>query len=150
MNPDKTRKKARSAQGGFSLIEVLVAVTIIALMAGVVAVNVFEEFFASQRDKAAIDIESLKSAVKLYQLKEGRLPNESDWPRFLFEGSKRHPSSYIDTDKFADDEVRDPWENAYVYRKISGKDFEIISYGADGAPGGEDDDRDISSKADKS
>ena len=150
MNSDNTRKNSRRAQGGFSLIEVLVAVTIIALMAGVVAVNVFEEFFASQRDKAAIDIDGLKQAVKLYHLKEGRLPNESDWPRFLFDGSKNHRSPYIDTDKYPDDEVKDPWDNAYTYKKHSGKDFEIISFGADGAPGGEDDDRDISSKGDKS
>ena len=149
MNPDKTRKNLRSAQSGFSLIEVLVAVTIIALMAGVVAVNVFEEFFASQRDKAGIDIAALKQAVKLYQLKEGHLPNESDWPRFLFDGSKRHPSSYIDADKYPDNEVNDPWNNPYVYKKISGKDFEIISYAADGTPGGEEDDKDISSKGDR-
>lgn len=150
MKPEKTPQNARRAEGGFSLIEVLVAVTIIALMAGVVAVNVFDEFFASQRDKAAIDIDALKQAVKLYHLKEGKLPAESDWPRFLFEGSKKHPSPYIDTDKFGDGEVLDPWDNPYVYKRLGGRNFEILSYGADGTPGGEEDDRDISSKGDKS
>ena len=149
MKPDKTRTHARSAQGGFSLIEVLVAVTIIALMAGVVAVNVFGEFFATQRDKAAIDIDSLKTAVKLFQLKEGRLPHESEWPTFLFEGSKRHPQSYIDTDRWPDNQVKDPWDTPYEYRK-QGREFEILSYGADQTAGGEDDDADISSKGDKS
>jgi general secretion pathway protein G len=149
MNPDKTRKNLRSAQSGFSLIEVLVAVTIIALMAGVVAMNVFDEFFRSQRDKARIEISVLKEAVNMYMLREHKLPNDSDWPGFLFNGSKNHSSPYIDTDNFPEEQVNDPWDNPYVYKRISGKKFEIVSYGADGAPGGEEDDKDISSKSEK-
>lgn len=149
MTTSTQTRQTRRAQQGFSLIEVLVAVTIIALMAGVVGYNVFGEFFAAQRDKAAQDIDNLKQAVKMFQMREGRLPHNSEWPSFLFEGSKKHREPYIDPDKFEDQEVKDPWDNPYEYKKLSGKDFEIISYGADGSPGGEGDDEDISSKANK-
>ena len=113
----------------------------------------FTDFFVlvqnyyDQRVKAQLDIDALKQAVNMFKLKEGRLPNDSDWPNFLFEGSKRHPNPYIDTDKFESNEVLDPWDNPYEYSKGSNGKFEIKSLGADGAPGGDGDDADISSVA---
>lgn len=147
MKQIEQRRNPKQPAKGFSLIEVLIAVTIIVLMGGVVAYNVFPELFRSQRDRAGIDIEALKSAVKIYQAREmGKLPNESEWPTFLVEGSKNHPDPYIDVDKLTNGQVNDPWGNPYVYKKHGSKDFEIISFGMDGAPGGEGDDADISSK----
>jgi general secretion pathway protein G len=145
MKPNKTRNR----ESGFSLIEVLIAVTIIVLMGGVVAWNVFPALFQSQRDRAGIDIDNLKTAVKMYQMKEGKLPLESEWPNFLFDGSKNHPSPFVDPDNYPDRQVKDPWETPYVYKRIGPRDFEIISYGADGQQGGEEDDADISSKKTK-
>ncbi|MAG57264.1 MAG: hypothetical protein CMJ83_13305 [Planctomycetes bacterium] len=149
MQPNKRQSHARRGQGGFSLIEVLISVTIIVLMGGVVAWNVFPALFQSQRDKAAMDIASLKAAVKMFQMREHRLPTEGDWPDFLFNGSDAHPDPYLDTDQFEDNEVKDPWKTEYVYKRISSREFEIISYGADMMPGGEGDDADISSKKSK-
>jgi general secretion pathway protein G len=134
---------------GFSLIEVLIAVTIIVLMGGVVAFNVFPALFKSQRDRAEMDISVFKEAVGHFRLLESKLPLESDWPRFLSDGSPNHKEPYIDVDKLSDGRVLDPWGHDYIYRRLSSTDFEIISYGMDGAPGGDGDDADISSKKSK-
>ena len=121
----------------------------IVAVAGIASLRVSVPFFESQHDLAMMDIAALKQAVKLYQLKEGRLPHESEWPKFLFEGSKKHPLPYIDTDYFVAGALWDPWASPYVYKKSSARGFEIISYGADGTPGGEGNARDISSKREK-
>lgn len=142
-------RRARPGTHGFSLIEVLIAVTIIVLMGGVVAYNVFPELFRSQRARAQLDIETLVLAVNMFLTNEGRLPNDNEWPEFLINGSKNHPDAYIDKDKVVDNNVIDPWRNPYQYRRINSRDFEIISFGMDGQPGGDKDDADISNKRDK-
>ena len=52
-------------------------------------------------------------------------------------------------DDFEEQTVRDPWDGEYHYKRLASNDYEIISYGPDAAPGGEGDDRDISSKKNK-
>lgn len=143
-NEPNKRKRA-----GFSLIEVLIAVTIIALMGSVVAYNVFPALFRSQRDKARMDIESIRNAIKTFVMAENRIPTEGEFPDLLLNGSAKHPEPYIEKDNLKDGELKDPWGTPYQYKKHGSKDFEIISYGMDCAPGGEGDDKDISSKDDK-
>ncbi len=142
-------KCCRSSQGGFSLVEIMIAVTIIVIMGGVVAVNVFPFLFESRVKRAQLDIATLKKAVRLFKMNESRLPLEGEWPEFLVSGSKHHRDSYIDEDQITEGQILDPWDNPYVYKKLGSKDFEIVSYGADSQPGGEDDDADISSKKNK-
>lgn len=147
MNKAATRNARRS---GFTLVEVLIVLAIIALMGALVGTNAIGMLFKSNRDKAELDVETLKQAVKLYQTMEmGKLPQDSDWPDFLFDGSKNHKTAYIDADKYEDRQVKDPWGTAYMYRRLSSTEFEVFSYGMDGQPGGEGDDEDISSKKSK-
>ena len=143
-NPKKLQK-----QKGFSLVEILIAVTIIVLMGGVVAFNLFPELFRSQRDKAALDIDTLKASVQLFQLRESRLPHEGEWQSFLFDGSKNHSEPYIDTSAYENREVLDPWSNPYQYRRLTSREYALLSWGMDGAPGGEGGDADISSRKTK-
>ncbi len=91
----------------------------------------------SRAAKARADLLALKSAVMLFKLNEGRLPNEGEWPEFLVNGSENHKEPYIDASHVERGMVLDPWHNPYGYRKNSAKAFEIKSYGADGQPGGE-------------
>lgn len=145
---NETRKK--HGQAGFSLIEVLIAVTIVVLMGGVVALTVFPELFRAQRDKAAMDIQQLKKATDIFRLRERRIPSESEWREVMINGSKNHPEPYIDESMLDEGEIRDPWGNPYQYKRLGSNDFEILSWGADGAPGGQEDGRDISSKGERS
>jgi len=142
MNERRT-SRARG-RGGFTLIEVLIAVTIVVLMVGVVGLNVFNELFQSRVDKAKIDISTLKQAVGLYNMREGRYPNESEFHDVLINGSPAHPDPYIDPDTVEGSQIMDPWGNPYIYRR-EGASFVIMSYGADGQPGGEGDGEDLSS-----
>ncbi|HPO31366.1 MAG TPA: type II secretion system protein GspG, partial [Candidatus Hydrogenedentes bacterium] len=81
--------------------------------------------------KARTEIKALKGAVTQYMLKNNRqLPN-----------SLEEVAQYMDPPKIP----KDPWGNNYIYQKEGSRKFVIMSYGADGAPGGEGVDGDISS-----
>lgn len=134
-------------------------VTMVGVMAAVVARNQFgrleavrameaERAFAEaehHRARAMQDVQALKNCVKLFTMKEGRLPRESEWPSFLFMGSRNHPNAYLDPSRYPNKVVKDPWGNPYQYKLHGGRRFEIQSLGADGAPGGNGAARDISS-----
>ncbi|MAG57271.1 MAG: hypothetical protein CMJ83_13340 [Planctomycetes bacterium] len=136
MRPSASRRRPES---GFSLIEVLIAVAIIALMGGIVAFRLFPHLLESQVDRAKLDIDNLRTAVEMFQMKEHRLPSEGEWPRFLFEGSDGHAHPYVDEHLHQGGLVKDPWGSPYVYQRLSGVDYSILSYGPDKLPGGGDD-----------
>jgi general secretion pathway protein G len=96
--------------------------------------------------RARQEIVALQNAVYSFLVAEGRLPEPEDWPQFLLKGSASHPRPYLDTQRFAEGRVEDPWGRAYLYRKLAGTQFEILSFGADGAPGGKGPDEDLTSK----
>jgi len=123
--------KRKKRQAGFSLIELMVVVAIMATLATVASL-----FFLGATDdadiaKARTEIKALKGAVTQYMLKNNRqLPN-----------SLEEVAQYMDPPKIP----KDPWGNNYIYQKEGTRKFVIMSYGADGAPGGEGVNGDISS-----
>ncbi len=146
--PRKTR--LHRPDGGFSLLEILIAVTILVLMGGVVAVNLFPNIFKAQRDRAQVDVDVIKEAIGTWRLgHNGKLPDAGEFPQCLTEKGEDGREPYLDSDKLVEGRLLDPWGHEYVYTKHSSSSFEVISYGADGAPGGEGDNADISSKRNK-
>jgi general secretion pathway protein G len=137
-------------QSGFSLIEILVVVAIISILATFVALNVAKQPAKARIAKAQAEIEILRTALKLYRMDQGRYPEQGQGLDALVQIPTikpipaRYPADgYLDRRKLRND----PWRNPYVYL-IPGRDgepFEIISYGADGEPGGEEERADISS-----
>lgn len=146
--PDrKTRRRAASA--GFTLIEVLIAVFIGVLLAGVVTVNVMRHLSETRVKTAKIQLRQLKSAVQLYQVEQGRLPTQEQGLEALVRKpsippipQNYPPEGYLEGRRVP----RDPWGREYVYA-VPGPDglpFEILTYGSDGEPGGNGDAADIS------
>jgi len=123
---------------GFSLIEVIVAVTIIAILAALVAPRLTRFLGQAKEKKAYADTQSLAQQVKLYMTEQGLSRPSDDFELdMLLEGD----DPYLDNA----DQLIDPWGNRYVI-VIPGEvnvDFDIVCYGSDGERGGEGDAADI-------
>ena len=128
---------------GFSLVELMVVIAIIGLLATVVTVNVIAQAEKAKFVRVKADMDSIKKALKLFRLDMGRYPNSLDELVNSPGGRSRKW-----TGPYLDELPVDPWENHYEFQAGSGRanDFEITSYGADGAPGGVEVNEDLSSK----
>ena len=129
-----TRRMRRSGRRGMTLIEIIVVITIIALLTAAVAVSVIPQLEASKRDRArGIDIPAIKQGLDTYYAKKGKYPDTGMGLKALVDN------------QIMDKTPTDPWDHEYIYLLESNKPV-IITYGKDGAPGGTDNDADISSK----
>ncbi|WP_241269836.1 type II secretion system major pseudopilin GspG [Caballeronia sp. M1242] len=133
-------------QRGFTLLELLVVLLIIALLAGYVGPKLFGEVGKARSKTAASQMKGIESALDRYRLDTGHFPgtdaglaalmtnvgNATGW-----EGP--YMSSAI---------PNDPWGKPYIYRSPGegGKDYDLMTYGADGKPGGSGEDADIVNK----
>lgn len=121
----------RRIQGGFTLIEVMVVVVILAILATVVVPRIMDRPDQARVTKAKQDIRALESALNLYRLDNFRYPNTDDGLESL-------------VPKYLDRLPEDPWGNTYYYLSPGQHgEFDIYSLGADGAEGGEGVDEDI-------
>lgn len=132
-------------EDGFTLVEVLVVMAIIAIMAGFVVMNLLPEQGKAQVQRAKSDIRTLETALEMYRLDMGRYPDAQDGllalrtpPSDSAQAAKFRPGGYIKNTP------KDPWGNDYIY-VIPGENgvYDLLSYGADGQPGGADMDADI-------
>jgi general secretion pathway protein G len=137
-----TRKTSASA--GFTLIELIVVVVIIGLLAGLVLPQ-----FIRQEEKAKLkatraQIELLGTALDTFRLDIGRYPTSEEGLQAL----RQKPATLDRWDgPYIKKELpEDPWGKPYVYKSPGDHGpYDIISYAADGVPGGEGDNRDITS-----
>jgi general secretion pathway protein G len=128
-------KKKRDGEEGFTLVELMVVIVIIGLLATVVVINVMPATDKAALTKARADIATLEQGVEMYRLNKLTYPAGGEGLQAVVrEGFiKRLPE--------------DPWGNPYQYVAPGrdGRPFDIISLGADGQEGGEDEDADIGS-----
>lgn len=128
-----TLSSALRRSRGFSLIELMVVITIIALLSGVVALNLFGAVGDAKRTTAKGDIATLSAALDLYKLDKGRYPGELSELR---QPTKKNPDGFIKKLN------KDPWGNPYDYQRLD-RGYKLVSFGADGAAGGEGEDADV-------
>lgn len=150
MNLQRTSASPVSARSGFTLIEVLVVIIIITLLSSVVAVNLFDKPAEARQGAARIQIKNLQTSIQLYKTRHGLVPTIEQGLQALVEAPIRAPiPKNYPADGYLDNRVlpTDPWGNPYIYLAPgrSGEAFEIISYGSDGEPNGEDEAADLSS-----
>ena len=130
-----TRRPSRGhGQAGFTLVELMVVIAILAILASVVGVNVIGAFGRGNQSAAKTQIQSLRDAVVMYKLEHRKLPPDLG---ALVNNSKRN---YLNQSVVP----KDPWGADYLYQQ-EGSKFRIISYGADGSQGGQGEDADIDS-----
>jgi len=126
----------RAAEAGFTLIEMLVVITIIGLIMALVAPRVLNYLGESKVKAARIQIASLGSALDLFFLDEGRYPTTSEGLAALVE---RNGSETAWNGPYLKGTIvpADPWGHPYVYRAPGEHGpYDIVSYGSDGQEGG--------------
>jgi general secretion pathway protein G len=136
MREARRRRSARHGERGFTLVEILVVITIIGLIMGLVGPRVLNYLTESKAKAAKIQIESFSSALDLYFLDNGRYPSGSEGLTALVQ---RPGSTMTWNGPYLKGAVvpNDPWGNPYQYRAPGQHStYDIMSYGADGTEGG--------------
>jgi general secretion pathway protein G len=134
-----------SGDAGYTLIELLVVLAILSLIVAFAAPKVIGYFERSKTQAAAIEISTLMSSLDLYRLDTGHYPSADQGLKALIlkpEHGHNWHGPYLDRT----DGIIDPWGRPFLYTPPrSGSSAVIMSYGADGKPGGADEDQDVTS-----
>lgn len=137
-NKHSTSVKTR----GFTLLELLVVMVIIGLLAAYVGPRYFAQLGKSEQGAAKAQIEALAKALDTYRLDTGNYPSTDKGLNALVVKPADEPrwqGPYLQ--KVV---PLDPWGRAYIYRTPgSHGDFDLLSYGKDGQPGGDSENSDI-------
>lgn len=129
---------------GFTLLELLVVIVIIGLLAAYVGPRYFAQLGKSERSTAKAQIESFGRALDAYRVDTGHYPSTE-------QGLAALVNKPADETKWNGPYLQkavppDPWGRPYVYRSPAsgGGDFDLLSYGRDGQPGGDGELADVS------
>jgi general secretion pathway protein G len=125
-----------AGQQGFTLVEMLVVITIIGLIMGLIGPRVLNYLSESKVKTARIQLQSFASALDLFYLDAGRFPSTSEGLTALIRqtpGVSAWNGPYLKGGNVP----KDPWNNGYVYRSPGERGpYDIMSYGSDGQEGG--------------
>lgn len=132
---------------GFTFIEIMVVIVILGILATLIVPKIMGRPDEARRVKAQVDIQSLETALKLYNLDNGYYPSTEQGLEALVElpNSGQLPRSWREGGYLEKGRVpQDPWGNEYIYLSPGEHgDFDLLSYGADGQSGGEGKNEDI-------
>jgi len=135
---------------GFTLLELMIVVIILGILATFLVPKIIHKPDEARIVKAKSDIKAIELSLKMYKLDNGNYPTTEQGLKALIEKPEEPPvpnnwkeGGYLD----ASSVPLDPWGNAYIYRSPgdNGRDYEIISLGADGKEGGSGFNADIES-----
>ena len=136
MDPRRHLSKNRHGERGFTLIEILVVITIIGLIMALVGPRVLNYLSEAKSKAAKIQIESFSVALDLFFLDAGRYPTTSEGLNALVQ-SPGNINGWNGPYLKGNAVPKDPWGNAYVFRSPGQHGaYDIMSYGSDGQEGG--------------
>jgi len=142
MNNKGLGKRIENRQG-FTLIELLVVMVILGLLAALVGPRLFGHVGAANQKAAKTQIEMLGQALDAFRLDVGRYPSTSEGLTALVTnpGVEGWNGPYLKKGL-----PNDPWKKPYIYQSPGEHgDYDLVSNGADGAPGGEGENKDVNS-----
>jgi len=133
-------------QSGFTLIEIMVVVVILAVLGALVVPKILENVDKARVTRAASDIRAIQTALDLYRLDNFKYPTTEQGLQALVTQPTDPTITNYRAGGYLPSLPKDPWGNPYQYVSpgANGRDYDIISYGRDGKPGGEGYDADIS------
>ena len=131
----KVRKSASPSTlcngGGFTLLEIIVVITIVALLMALVGPKLFRHVDTARQVDAQTQIELIGQALDIYRLEKGKYPSNEEGLKAI--------QSYLKKQL-----PEDPWGNEFHYKSPGDHgDYDLVSYGADNTQGGEGNDLDI-------
>jgi general secretion pathway protein G len=132
----------RRRSRGFTLLELLVVMVVLGLLVSIVGPRYFNQLGKSESKAAQAQIASIAKALDLYRVDVGRYPSTEQGLAALGTAPTQEPNwrgPYLQ--KAA---PPDPWGHAYIYKSPGERgEFDLMSFGKDGAPGGSDDNADL-------
>ncbi len=128
---------------GMTLVEILAVVVILGLIAGTLMVGFSGSVGKAKHELARSSIGVIVTQLEKYRLEESVWPSTDQGLNLLGAGYATPTSSYY----LNPGQLLDPWERAFLYITPGpdGHPYEVLSYGADGQPGGQDENQDITS-----
>ena len=139
-----TPLKRQQAAHGFTLLELMVVLAILALLGGLVGPKVLDYLGKAKSRTAIVQIAELEKTLDNFKLDVGRYPTTEDGLDALV---KRPASANLWSGPYIKEVPKDPWNNPYKYANPgAGGGVEILSLGADGIAGGDGENADIRNK----
>ena len=132
----------RNRQAGFTLIEMMVVVVVIALLGAMIGPTLFNKIQQAEETRVAQDIRVIESALKFYRLDNYRYPSQAQGLKSLVTAPSAGAGKW--NGPYLEDLPKDPWGIAYQYQNpgTHGKEIEIFTLGVDGQQGGEGSNKD--------
>lgn len=133
--------------GGFTLIEIMVVIAVLAILAALVAPNIFGHLGTAKDVAARSQMEMIGAALDAYRLDNGRYPSTAQGLESLRAEPSLEPRPRNWRGPYLRREVPlDPWEYPYSFASpgsANPQSYDLVSYGADGQPGGEGENADV-------
>jgi general secretion pathway protein G len=141
--------KSRKNHDGFTLIELMVVIVILGILAGLIVPRIMGRPEEAKQLNAKLTIQSLETSLRLYKLDNGSYPTTEQGLEALIQAPDTGsvPKHYREGGYIEKGRIPlDPWDNEFVYLSPGvHNEYDIVSYGADGVPGGEGKDKDVNS-----